>query len=196
VLSKIRGLLGLTNIAENELRIDVRRTPWDITFLRQAIESASRSHDAETKCGCVLVRDNTILSGGYNGFIRGIDDTILPNKRPHKYPYMIHAEHNAILNCARNGVSTLGATAYVTTKPCFPCFQYLWQVGVCRIVYTDWSVSQNWNHSAADDQIEALMMLINPIITKFVDIDGTISDIFDENLVMEFIPKNDVLPKQ
>lgn len=181
VKEKIKELLGLANTNEDELRIEIERTPWDITFLRHAIETAGRSHDAETQCGCILVRNKTILSGGYNGFIRDIDDSILPNIKPHKYPYMMHAEINALLNCARNGISTLNSTCYVTTKPCLQCFQFLWQAGISRIVYTDWKLSKNYNHTEANNQIEALHMLMNPGV--------------DVRMWLHFIPKNDVLPK-
>lgn len=195
VRERIRGLLGLGNMAEEELRIETERTPWDITFLRQAIEAADRSHDAETKCGCVLTKDNTILSAGYNGFVRDIDDTVLPNCRPHKYPFMLHAEWNAILNCARQGKSTLGATCYVTTKPCFLCFQSLWQAGISRIVYTDWNISKNYNHSEANDQIEALMWLINQQGEhRWTIKNDMMTWMVEPRLYLEFIPKNDVLP--
>lgn len=195
MLEKVRELLGMKNVPEEKLRKEIERTPWDITFLRQAIESASRSHDAETKCGCVLVSENTILSGGYNGFVRDIDDTVLPNLRPHKYPFMLHAEWNAILNCARQGKSTLGATCYVTTKPCFLCFQSLWQAGITRIVYTDWSISKNYNHNEADNQIEAMMLLINKPENYYWTIKDELMVWSQEpRLYMKFIPKNDVLP--
>lgn len=109
---------------------------WDEYFLLQAYLVSLRSIDAQTQCGCVLVNEfNTILSTGYNGFIGGINDQVLPNLRPEKYPYMIHSEHNAVLNCAKNGISTLNATAYITGPPCSNCFQVMHQAGIKRIVY-------------------------------------------------------------
>ena len=192
---KIRELLGLGNTAQADLRIEKERTKWDHIFLREAILWAERSHDAETQCGAVLVRDKTPLSVGYNGFIRDIDDSVLPNCRPHKYPFMLHAEWNAILNCARQGKSTLGATCYVTTKPCFLCFQSLWQAGIERIVFTDYSKSLNYNHDEADRQIEALMMLINPTEKVYEDFPLPAPTYYQTTrLVVNFIPKNDVLP--
>lgn len=108
---------------------------------------AKRSDDYDTKCGCVLVdKDNTVLSTGFNGFIRDAEPTSLPNTRigdnqeeSYKYSFMIHAEHNALLNCARQGKSTLGATSYQTGFPCNWCLQYLSQCGITKIVWTDWS---------------------------------------------------------
>lgn len=110
---------------------------WDTYFFSIAILSSQRSPDIHTQCGCVIVRDKTILSTGYNGFIRNALDEVLPVTRPEKYDFMIHAEHNAILNCARQGKSTLKAVAYVTGRPCLYCWQYLWQAGISKVVYTD-----------------------------------------------------------
>ena len=191
---EINEILGLESMKPKELRTEIKRKPWDHTFLIEAALWAERSHDAETQCGCVLVKDKTPLSVGYNGFIRDIDDSVLPNLRPHKYPFMIHAEINAILNCARQGKSTLGAIAYITTKPCVQCFQFLWQAGITRIVYSNISCSHNYNHDEADDQIQALLLLINPITN--VPVGAMRMNVQAQNLVVDFIDKNDVLPKK
>lgn len=108
---------------------------WDEIFLSQAFQWKEKSHDAQTGCGAVLVKNKRIISTGYNGFIQSIDDTILPNLRPEKYDFMIHAEHNALLACARNGQSALGATMYVTGPPCLNCYQFMYQAGVSEIIY-------------------------------------------------------------
>jgi len=109
---------------------------WDEYFIRMTHVISRKSHDAQTKVGCVIVNSsNEVVTTGYNGFIRGIDDNALPNKRPHKYPWMIHAEHNALISAARQGKSTLGCKVYVTGQPCFHCLQYMYQAGVTSIVY-------------------------------------------------------------
>jgi dCMP deaminase len=130
-------------------KVAIKRPDWLTQFILHAFHCSLRSHDAQTKCGAVLVdSSNTIISDGYNGFVRDIDDSVLPNCRPtcpeqvgdpnfDKYLFMIHAEHNAILNAARQGKSTLGSTAYVTGEPCCNCLQYMWQAGVVRVVYTN-----------------------------------------------------------
>ena len=114
-------------------------TEWDNIFFSEAVLWSRRSHDSETQCGCVLVKNKTCIATGYNGFMRDIDDSSLPDKRPEKYPYMIHAEANAIYNCAREGKSTLGATAYITAAPCTACLQMLWQCGVKKILFSNLS---------------------------------------------------------
>ena len=116
-----------------------RPNDWDNMFFSSAALWSRKSHDCETQCGCVLVKNKTIISTGYNGFIRDIDDTLLPNHRPQKYPFMIHAEANAIYNAAREGQSTIGARAYITAIPCGGCLQMLWQCGVHEIYFSNLS---------------------------------------------------------
>ena len=107
---------------------------WNNHFLGQAFVTALRSPDSQTKCGCVIVdKSNKIILGqGYNGFPRGVDDSKLPTTRPEKYPWMIHAEVNAILNCSQRPE---GSIAYITTYPCFNCLLLMWQAGVSEIIY-------------------------------------------------------------
>lgn len=121
-------------------RIEVVRPTWIQTHLMMAIIVAMRSDDAQTKCGCVLTTaDHTILSTGFNGFVRGADASLLPNLRPEKYPFMIHGEMNALLNCARMGKSTINGIAYISGQPCVHCTQSLIQGGIKSIYYTNFS---------------------------------------------------------
>ena len=112
---------------------------WDNMFFSEAVLWSRRSHDSQTQCGCVLVKNKTSIATGYNGFMRDVNDRKLPTERPDKYPFMIHAEANAIYNCAREGKSTLGARAYITAAPCTSCLQMLWQCGVHEIYFSDLS---------------------------------------------------------
>ena len=116
---------------------DQKPTDWDNSFFLSAALWSIRSHDTQTKCGAVLVKDKRIISTGYNGFISDIDDSVLPTVRPEKYPYMIHAEANAVYNAAKNGVTTLGSTCYVTAIPCLDCLQMLYQCGIKEIYFSD-----------------------------------------------------------
>jgi len=108
------------------------RPSWTDYFLGLAKVVSQRSHDIQTQHGCVITdQNNRILGLGYNGFPRGLDDTILPNTRPEKYPWMIHAERNALSNCIirpENGI------AYVTGQCCNDCIMALWQEGISTVV--------------------------------------------------------------
>jgi dCMP deaminase len=108
------------------------RPNWTDYFLGLAKVVSQRSHDSQTQHGCVITDShNRILGLGYNGFPRGLDDTLLPNTRPDKYPWMIHAERNALSNCTirpENGI------AYVTGQCCNDCIMSLWQEGVRTVI--------------------------------------------------------------
>ena len=97
---------------------------------------SKRSHDAETQVGSVLVNNKTgaIIATGFNGFLRGTDDTKLPNTRPDKYPYIVHSEQNLIANCARHGISMEDTMLICTLSPCLSCMRLLWQCGITHVV--------------------------------------------------------------
>jgi dCMP deaminase len=108
------------------------RPNWIDYFLGLAVAVSQRSHDIQTQHGCVIAdKHNRILGVGYNGFARGLDDSILPKTRPEKYFWMIHAEKNALSNCV---VRPDNATAYVTGQCCNDCLMALWQDGVSTVV--------------------------------------------------------------
>ncbi len=114
----------------------MERIAKDIWFMGFAEQASLRSHDAETKVGAVLVHRDTqaILATGFNGFVRGADDQSLPNTRPDKYPYMVHAEQNLIAHCARHGISMDNCDVYCTLSPCCVCMRLLWQCGIQKII--------------------------------------------------------------
>lgn len=140
-MSKTCELSLLSKGAKQKLKkwhdehIEIERDDWDTFFLNRAINVSTRSLDSQTKVGAVLVKNNTELSSGYNGPIRNAKDYFIPNVRPDKYQFFIHAEVNAVLNAARLGHSTLGSTCYCTHQPCQQCLQFLWQAGISRIIY-------------------------------------------------------------
>lgn len=108
------------------------RPSWTDYFLGLAKVVSQRSHDTQTQHGCVITDShNRILGVGYNGFPRGLDDNKLPTTRPDKYPWMIHAERNALSNCV---VRPDKGIAYVTGQSCNDCIMALWQEGI-EIVY-------------------------------------------------------------
>lgn len=113
----------------------MNRPNWTNYFLGLAKVVSQRSHDIHTKHGCVITdRNNRILGVGYNGFPRGLDDTLLPKSRPEKYSWMIHAERNALANCI---VRPDNAIAYVTGQCCNECIMSLWQEGIRTVIMCD-----------------------------------------------------------
>lgn len=105
-------------------------------YMELATVAAKRSHDAETQCGAILVKNDTgaVVATGFNGFVRGANDNDLPNTRPEKYEYMMHAEQNIIAHCARHGISMNDCTLYCTLTPCKSCMRMLWQCGITHVI--------------------------------------------------------------
>jgi dCMP deaminase len=114
-----------------------KRIDWDQYFMIQAALLASRSTCNRLSVGAVLVRDKRIIAGGYNGSVSG--DTHCVDEgcylRDGHCVRTIHAEMNAILQCAKFGISTDGASLYVTDFPCLQCTKSLLQAGIKEINY-------------------------------------------------------------
>ena len=115
---------------------------WDEYFMGIALLSAMRSKDNSTQVGACIVNDqHRILSTGYNGMPNGCDDDDMPWERSGetsldtKYPFVCHAELNAILNSASRDFRN--CTLYVTLFPCNECTKAVIQSGIKRIVYLD-----------------------------------------------------------
>lgn len=111
-----------------------------LSYIARAKVVAQNSPDEETKVGAVLVSKSTqsVISEGYNGFIRGADDEKLPKKRPEKYEYVVHAEQNLICNAARNGVRTDDCFIVQTISPCITCARLLYQAGIDTVYFEGW----------------------------------------------------------
>ena len=112
------------------------RPAWDVYFLKLAMLVSERATCPRMHCGCVLVRDKRILSTGYNGSIPGdvhCEDHGCMIEDNHCVR-TIHAEMNAILQCSIHGVSTQGATAYITNMPCTNCAKSLIAAGIKEII--------------------------------------------------------------
>lgn len=114
---------------------------WDEYFMGIALFSAARSKDNNTQVGaCIVSEDNKILSVGYNGMPTGCNDDDMPWAREGdfldtKYPFVCHAELNAILNS--NQASLRGARLYVSLFPCNECAKAIIQSGIREIVYLE-----------------------------------------------------------
>ena len=114
-----------------------RRASWDEYFMNIARMVATRATCNRKHVGAVLVRDRTLLSTGYNGSIRGLghcseDGHMMEDGHCVR---TVHAEANAIIQAAKNGVGIDGSTIYTTASPCWPCFKLVANSGVKRIVF-------------------------------------------------------------
>lgn len=120
---------------------------WDQHFIRMALLHGDKSKDPSTKVGAIIVdADHNLVSGGYNGFPRNIEDSAERlNDRDLKLKLVVHGEMNAVLSAARNGIPLLGTTMYVAAKdaksgevwggaPCIRCTVEILQAGVHQIV--------------------------------------------------------------
>lgn len=132
---------------------------WDEYFMSIAVLSSLRSKDPHTKVGACIVSDqHKVLSLGYNGMPIGVDDNQIPwegrdSGKPQletKYPYVCHAELNAILNSNHD---LNGSTVYVTLFPCNECTKAIIQSGIKKIIY----LSDKYHN--CDDEIAARKML-------------------------------------
>lgn len=108
-------------------------------YMDIAITIAERSHDEETRVGAVLVNNvsGAIVATGYNGFVRGADDSVLPTTRPDKYEYILHAEQNLIANSARHGISMDNCSLVCTLSPCKLCMRMLLNCGITKVIAKD-----------------------------------------------------------
>ena len=117
---------------------------WDEYFMAIAEVVKLRSKDPNTKVGACIVKDNKILSTGYNGFPRGCNDNKYPwdkgneNEVDNKYFYVVHAELNAILNSTQ---SVKDSTIYVTLYPCNECAKAIIQSGIKKVIYKNIDLS-------------------------------------------------------
>ncbi len=112
---------------------------WDEYFMGVALLAAQRSKDPNTQVGaCIVDASDRILSTGYNGFPYGCGDDIFPWDREGeptetKYPFVVHAELNAILN--NRGKNLAGSRIYVALFPCNECAKAIIQAGISEVVY-------------------------------------------------------------
>ncbi|MDE6264379.1 MAG: dCMP deaminase family protein [Paramuribaculum sp.] len=106
----------------------------DKRYLRMAQIWAENSYCVRRQVGALIVRDQMIISDGFNGTPAGFEN-ICEDETGHTKPYVLHAEANAITKVARSNNSSDGATLYVTASPCLECSKLIIQAGIKRVVY-------------------------------------------------------------
>ena len=132
---------------------------WDEYFMGVAMLAARRSKDPSTQVGaCIVSQDNIIISTGYNGMPKGCSDDEFPWERSGsetetKYPYVVHAELNAILNA--NGRDLRGSKLYVALFPCNECAKAIIQSGVREVVYLSDKYKDTMGNLASKKMLDA-----------------------------------------
>ena len=132
---------------------------WDEYFMGVAMLAARRSKDPSTQVGaCIVSPENIIISTGYNGMPKGCSDDEFPWERSGaenetKYPYVVHAELNAILNA--NGRDLRGSRLYVALFPCNECAKAIIQSGVKEVVYLSDKYKDTMGNLASKKMLDA-----------------------------------------
>jgi len=113
----------------------MQRPTWDEYFKKIVLATRERSACQRLQVGCLLVKNNRIVSQGYNGFLPGCPH--VSKVRNNHEQATVHAEQNALCDCAKRGVSCMDATAYVTHYPCIICCRLLLASGIKEIKYIE-----------------------------------------------------------
>ncbi len=123
----------------------MERIGWDEYFMSMAVLASKRSTCIRRQVGAVIVKENQILATGYNGAPKGLPNCCdlneclrqkmnIPSGERHELCRAVHAENNAITQCAVNGVSCKGGTIYVTASPCSLCLKQIINAGIVKII--------------------------------------------------------------
>ena len=113
----------------------MERPSWDEYFTKIVQATRERSPCHRLQVGCLLVKDNRIVSQGYNGFLPGCEHNSIV--RDNHEQATVHAEQNALMDCAKRGVSCDNSTAYVTHYPCIICTRLLLAAGIKEVKYLE-----------------------------------------------------------
>ena len=124
---------GETNVITNVI-VNQKQEKYDVAYLRMAMEWGKLSHCIRKQVGALIVRDNMIISDGYNGTPSGYTNSC-EDEQGETHWYVLHAEANAILKVAKSTQSADGATLYITLSPCKECSKLIIQAGIKRVVY-------------------------------------------------------------
>lgn len=155
---------------------------WDQYFMTMAYLVSMKSKDPSTRVGAVIIGpDKEIRSTGYNGLPRGVADRAYRYEdKAYKYEACNHAEENAILHCAMNGVSAKGCVLYTQWHPCGRCTKSIIQSGIIEVVYddnfpgNDEKHQNNWKDSIdiSKEMLDEVGIIVRPFKGKLIEIEG------------------------
>ena len=112
-----------------------KQNKYDVAYLKIAREWGKLSYCKRRQVGAIIVKDNMIISDGYNGTPSGFENVCEDDNNFTKW-YVLHAEANAITKLAKCGQSCIGSTLYITMSPCKECTKLIIQSGISRVVYS------------------------------------------------------------
>lgn len=118
------------------MEINDKQLLLDKRYLRMAAIWSENSYCSRRKVGALIVKGNMIISDGYNGTPSGFKNQC-EDTEGHTFPYVLHAEANAITKVARSNNSSEGSTLYVTSSPCMECSKLIIQSGIKRVVFSE-----------------------------------------------------------
>ena len=121
---------------------------WDVRFMELTEQVGSWASCIRRKVGAVIVRDNRVMTTGYNGASAGVKSCVekggcireklgIPSGTRHEICYAAHAEQNAIIQAAKYGINISGSTLYCTHQPCVICAKMIINAGITRVVYKE-----------------------------------------------------------
>lgn len=176
------------------------RMSWNEYFMQIAKVTSQRSTCSRKHVGAVIVRDYTILSTGYNGSVRGMahcDDEGHMMEDSHCVR-VVHAEANAIVQAAKNGVRIDGADIYVTASPCWNCFKLIANSGIKRVFYDEFYRDQRTIDMAKQAGIEmihigVIHLLAEELVTALRSEDGQVTHIFDFGTIHHATTNNELM---
>ncbi|HEY9124794.1 MAG TPA: dCMP deaminase family protein [Bacteroidales bacterium] len=113
-----------------------KQEQFDRRYLEMARIWAKNSYCKRRQVGALIVKDKMIISDGYNGTPSGFENNC-EDESGRTYPYVLHAEANAITKVAKSNNSSENATLYITTSPCLECAKLIIQSGIIRVVFAD-----------------------------------------------------------
>lgn len=117
------------------MTLEDKQTELDLRYLRMAHIWSKNSYCKRRQVGALIVKDKMIISDGYNGTPSGFEN-VCEDENNQTYPYVLHAEANAITKIARSGNNSENATLYVTDAPCIECSKLIIQAGIKRVIYS------------------------------------------------------------
>jgi dCMP deaminase len=117
-------------------QLHLKQQRYDLAYLRMASSWAELSHCERKKVGAIIVKDEMIISDGYNGTPGGFDNCCEDDDGNTQW-FVLHAEANAILKVAKSTNNCRGATLYLTLSPCKDCSKLVLQAGISRVVFRD-----------------------------------------------------------